>query len=184
LVTQTDQLNPNYGMKIFQLYGLFMPVILLAGCQQGANLSSSEQLAGLWTLHSMELYNADTDSHEEWRDGMQGYILYDGNGHMALNLSSKGYQNFEFEFPNFTDTIAIEALRHLTQNYFYVANYTVFEEEGIVEHARLAHSNPGEWNDIVRRTYAFRGDTLVITPVEDRNKGLRLKWLKVEEHDL
>ena len=171
-------------MKKFKHYGLFMSVILYVGCQQPANLSSSETLAGLWTLHSMESYNANTDTYEEWRDGMQGYILYDGDGHLALNLSSKDYQDFEFEFPNFTDTIAIEALRHLTQNYFYVANYTVFEEEGIVEHARLAHSNPGEWNDIVRRKYAFSGDTLVISPVEDRNKGLLLKWIKVGEHDL
>lgn len=177
------QCSNNYacGMKNNQLKFLLILAVFFAGCQPEADKSSKKVLKGLWTLQIMESYDPDTDTYKEWRDGMQGYILYDGSGHMALNLAAEDYQNFDFKFPNFTDTIAIEALRHLTKNYFYVANYTVFEDQGIVEHARLSHSNPGEWHGVVRRRYAFSGDTLIITPVEEKNKGLRLKWLKATE---
>jgi len=60
----------------------------------------------------------------------------------------------------------------------YFAKYTILEEESIVEHARISHSNPSEWNKIVRRKYTFTGDTLTLAPVEMRLSGLRLKWVR------
>ena len=161
---------------------LVVLTIFFFGCQAPEERGSINKLEGLWTLQIMELYDPETNDYTEWRGGMQGYILYDEQGHMALNLATKDYQNFELAFPNFTDTIAVEALRHLTNNYFYMANYKVLEDEDIVEHARIMHSNPGEWNDVVRRRFAFNGDTLIISPVEERNKGLRLKLTRAQEH--
>jgi len=126
----------------------------------------------------MEQQDSITGGWHEWRNGMQGYILYDDNNHMSLHLTTKGYQNTNLEFPNFTDTVSIDALKHLTKSYVYFAKYTVFEEDSIVEHARISHSNPGEWNDIVKRRFSFVGDTLILRPVEKQKSGLRLKWLK------
>ena len=172
--------NLFYNMKNLVKCVLVVLMVFYFGCQTQVESGSNNNLEGLWTLQMMELYDPATNDYAEWRGGMQGYILYDSQGHMALNLATKDYQNFELAFPNFTDTIAIEALRHLTNNYFYMANYKVLEDEGIVEHARIIHSNPGEWNDVVRRRFAFNGDTLIISPVEERNKGLRLKWIRTK----
>ncbi|MDA0714026.1 MAG: lipocalin-like domain-containing protein [Bacteroidetes bacterium] len=135
-------------------------------------------LAGLWSLYAMEQKDSVTGEWMDWRGGMQGYILYDADGHMALHLTKKDYQDFELTFPNFVDTIPMEALRHLTNSYVYLANYTLDTVNHIVEHARVSHSNPAEWNGVVQRRYGFIGDTLVLAPVEEKNKSLRLKWVK------
>ena len=117
-----------------------------------------------------------TGEWNEWRDGMQGYVLYDGVENMALHLTTKGYQDTDLQFPNFNDTIPLEALKHLTGSYVYLAKYKI--EEDIVQHSRVSHSNPAEWNDVVRRRFSFSGDTLVLRPTEETNAGLRLKWVR------
>lgn len=109
---------------------------------------------------------------------MQGYILYDGTENMSLHLTTKGYENTELRFPNFVDTISNEALKHLTHSYVYFAKYTVDEAQHVVEHARISHSNPGMWNEKVKRRFSFKGDTLILQPVEQKIAGLRLKWIK------
>jgi hypothetical protein len=128
----------------------------------------------------MEQQDSITGEWREWRNGMQGYILYDDNGHMALHLTKKGYQNTNLRFPNFVDTISMDALKHLTGSYVYFARYKNLNEDSIIEHSRISHSNPGEWNGVVRRKYFFIGDTLVLRPVENQNSGLRLKWTKAD----
>ncbi len=109
---------------------------------------------------------------------MQGFLLYDETGHMALHLTTKDYEKTELRFPNFTDTISRKALEHLTNSYVYLANYTIDTAQSIVTHARVSHSNPAEWNAIVQRRFSFKGDTLILQPVEKDKANLRLKWLK------
>ena len=113
-------------------------------------------------------------------DGMQGYVMYNDKSTMSVHLTMTGYQETDLQFPNFSDTISIEALKHLTKTYTYFATYTVNEEEGYVQHARISHSNPAEWNAVVRRKYTFDGDTLILQPLESETANLRLKWLRVE----
>ena len=161
----------------YLLYVLFISVTLI-NCNQRAKEAVDNKFAGLWSLHIMEQRDPESTQWREWRNGMQGYILYDDKNNMSVHLTTKGYEKTHLDFPNFVDTIPIEALRHLTNSYVYFAKYSVDEEKGIVEHARISHSNPAEWNDIVRRRYTFSGDTLILQPVEERNAGLRLKWVR------
>lgn len=147
-------------------------------CNPVSKQKELNRLSGLWQLHIMELQDAETGEWKEWRNGMQGYLLYDNDENMSLHLTLKGYQHTDLQFPNFTDTISIEALKHLTGSYVYIAKYTVYEDDGIIEHARISHSNPAEWHNVVRRKFTFSGDTLVLTPVEKKNAGLRLKWIR------
>ncbi len=153
---------------------------LLVGCNQEFEQHKPNKFKGLWSLHIMERLNPETGEWHEWRDGMQGYILYDGNGNMSLHLTTKGYEDTDLRFPNFVDSIPTEALKHLTNSYVYFAKYTIDEDQSIVEHARISHSNPGDWNKVVRRRYRFNGDTLILQPVEKEISGLRLKWIKQE----
>lgn len=158
---------------------LFVLLIgFLSSCQEQVKPLESHKIKGLWTLHIMEKFDPETGKWNEWRDGMQGYILYDAKENMALHLTTKGYEKTDLRFPNFVDTIATEALQHLTNSYVYFAKYSIDEEEGIVQHARISHSNPGLWNEIVQRRFSFSGDTLVLQPVEKQISGLRLKWIR------
>lgn len=165
-------------MKNYQISIFILITVLLFACTQNSKQIETNKLSGLWSLYIMEQQDSVTGKWHEWRKEMQGYILYDDKNNMALHLTTKGYQNTGIQFPNFTDTISTEALKHLTGSYVYLAKYTIFEEDSIVEHARISHSNPGEWNDIVKRRFSFVGDTLILRPVEKQKSGLRLKWLK------
>ena len=160
------------------LLTLLFVFCLIYACQSPQNppVQQQEAVKGLWKLFSMEV----KDSLGNWsayRGGMQGFLLYDGNGSMALHLSTDGYENTDLEIKNFTDTIALEKLQYLTNFYGYMGQYRIIDSASIVEHTRISHSNPNDWGKTVQRRFAFSGDTLVITPVESANANLKLKWL-------
>ena len=157
---------------------LIISASLLLGCNTKPAEQNSNPLSGLWQLHIMEQRDSVSGQWHEWRKGMQGYLLYGEQGHMSLHLMKKGYEKTDLRFPNFSDTISIEALKHLTGSYVYFAKYTIDETNSIVEHDRISHSNPGDWHKVVRRRYSFLGDTLVLQPAEQKLANLRLKWVK------
>jgi lipocalin-like protein len=165
-------------MKNYHKIHILLTAILLFSCSQEKKPKETNKLTGLWSLYIMEQKDSVTGEWKEWRNGMQGYILYDNTNNMVIHLTTKGYQNTNIRFPNFVDTISIEALKYLTNSYVYFGKYTVFKEDSTVEHARISHSNPGEWNEVVRRRYTFSGDTLILQPVEKQKAGLRLKWIR------
>lgn len=156
---------------IFLLVGLsFM------GCQSSSN-NSAPEITGLWKLHSMKVRNAENGKWSDYRDGMQGFLMYDGNKNMTIHLTDMEYEKTDLEFPNFTDTISLEALKYLTKSYYYIGEYTVLNDS-IVQHKRISHSNPNDWGKVVKRHFSFHGDTLVITPTEKRLANLELKWIR------
>ncbi|WP_203292978.1 lipocalin-like domain-containing protein [Luteirhabdus pelagi] len=146
---------------------------------QAPTKSLEETLSGLWSLQAMEVTDS-VGNWKQWRDGMGGYLLYGESGYMSLHLWEKGYEKTDLRFPNFTDTIPLKALQHLTGSYVYIGDYSLNKKDSIVSHKRLSHSNPGDWGKTVQRRFSFNGDTLVIRPVEKANASLRLKWLKEE----
>jgi len=150
----------------------------IIGCNEKNNQLETNPFGGLWSLHIMEQQDSITGAWSEWRNGMQGYIHYDDNDNMSVHLTTKGYQDTDLRFPNFVDSISNAALKHLTNSYVYFAKYTVDNKQNIVEHARISHSNPGMWNEVVRRKFSFSGDTLTLQPVEQSISNLRLKWIK------
>jgi hypothetical protein len=165
-------------MRTHYILLLLLVSAIFPGCQQKNEQPVSNPFIGLWHLDVMEERDSMTGEWSEWRNGMQGYILYDDNGDMAVHLTTKGYQDTDLRFQNFTDSIPIEALKHLTNSYVYFAKYTVDEEQQVVEHARISHSNPASWNEVVKRKYTFSGDTLTLQPLEGENANLRLKWIR------
>jgi len=167
--------NPSYRLKYLLV---LITAALLIGCNQKNNVSDISQFSGLWSLFIMEQQDTITGEWSEWRNGMQGYILYDDKGNMSVHLTTKGYEDTDLQFPNFIDSISNEALKHLTNSYVYFAKYTIDEKQNVVEHARISHSNPGMWNEVVKRRFTFSGDTLTLQPLEKETAGLRLKWIK------
>ena len=165
-------------MKHNQILLILSIAFFLFGCNQEIAQKDSTKFTGLWSLYIMEQLNPETEEWSEWRNGMQGYILYDGQNNMSVHLTTEGYEDTDLQFPNFVDSISHEALKHLTNSYVYFAKYTIDEEQHVVQHARISHSNPGEWNAVVKRRYSFSGDTLTLQPLEEETAGLRLKWIK------
>ncbi|MEM7163371.1 MAG: lipocalin-like domain-containing protein [Bacteroidota bacterium] len=163
-------------MRIFKVKALIVCFIFLLfamACEE----NKVPDVAGFWQLYAMEKLN-DNGVWEDWNGGMQGNLLYDGSGHVALHLATSNYQNFKTEFPNFSDSISLESLKHLTNSYYYMGRYELNRASQIVKHTRKSHSNPKDWGKTVERKYWFSGDTLIIVPVENANSGLRLKWLR------
>lgn len=161
---------------------LLLFVINISGCTEQPTPEKMNPFEGLWKLQAMEQRDTVTGQWSQWRNGMQGYILYDATNTMAVHLTTTGYENTDLRFPNFIDTIPEAALRHLTGSYVYFAKYTVNEDEGYVQHARFSHSNPADWNVVVRRKYTFKGDdTLILQPYESANSNLKLTWVRSAE---
>jgi hypothetical protein len=160
---------------------LLLFVINISGCTEQPAPEKPNPFEGLWKLQAMEQMDSDTGEWTEWRNGMQGYLLYDATNTAALHMTTKGYENTDLRFPNFIDTIPEAALKHLTGSYVYFARYTVNEGEGYVEHARFSHSNPADWNKVVRRKYILKGDTLILQPYESENSNLKLTWVRSSE---
>ncbi len=151
-------------------------LIGLIGCSNPKE-SSLPEVTGLWKLHSMKIRNSETGVWSHYRGGMQGYLLYDGNQNMTIHLTDKDYEKTDLSFPNFTDTIPVEALKYLTKSYYYIGEYKILNDS-IVQHTRISHSNPGDWGKVVKRHFTLKGDTLVITPTEQRLANLELSWVR------
>ncbi len=149
--------------------------LLLISCESEIQ---ENKLTGLWSLVVMDNYNEETKEWEVWNGGMQGYILYDDKENMSLHLLTKDYEKTALRFPDFDDSIPLEALKHLTNSYVYFAKYSINYEDSVVTHKRISHSNPGEWGNKVHRKFGFIGDTLTLEPLEDKTAGLRLKWVR------
>ena len=135
-------------------------------------------LAGGWALHSMDLYIDSLDAYQPFLGGMQGSLVYDGNGHMSVQLQSADYNDFDGEINNFTEQNSLDALKHLTKNYGYSGTYVLLEGDSIIEHHRVLHSDPGDAGSIVQRRISYANDTLTLQPLEEQNAGFRLKWVK------
>ncbi len=165
-------------MKNIQSIAFLFISILLISCNQELKKTQTSKFSGLWKLLVIEQQDSISGKWSEWRNGLQGYILYDDKDNMAVHLTSKGYQNTDIEFHDFIDSVSIEELKHRTQSYVYFAKYSILEDENIVEHARISHSNPNLWNIKVKRYFEFKGDTLILTTLERKNSQLRVVWIK------
>jgi hypothetical protein len=124
----------------------------------------------------MQKWTADTT-----RIGYTGFIMYDGVGHMSVQLLPRNYKNLKTNFD--IDTLNLEYLKLLTQlyssNYVYFANYSL--SDTMVEHKIVSATDPSHCGNLLRRKFQFNNDTLILTPkVSKGDQQLRLKWIKYQ----
>lgn len=162
-----------------KIYAFFLFVLAFIGCKNVPDKKKPNSVTGLWSLVSMEVKDS-LNNWSDWNGGMQGNLLYDGQGHMSLHLSTKDFHEFDSAYPNFTKEISLAALQHQTNTYYYMGVYKIDKVNQIVQHTRISHSNPKDWGVTVERRFEFWGDTLVIQPVEQANANLRLKWIQMQ----
>lgn len=154
---------------------------MLQGCIPN-NGNDENKFSGMWKLDRIEALDSATGrwNHDTPYAEYDGYILYDGDGHMAVHLIPNRYS--EFDTNKNIDSLTSEELKELTKfyqsNFVYVADYTITGNS--IAHTRLTATEPKNWNTLLTRDFEFKQDTLLLTSHESiLGKKLRLKWVKV-----
>lgn len=165
-------------------------IFFVTGCLNRPQASIGAPLAGMYKLLLVEQQDsAGIWRDQDWSKGGESYIVYDGLGHMAVQITPKGYKDFkwltESEAINEkivrrkTDAMTLTELKaavvEFASSYVYVANYSVDDAAQVVTHRRVSSSIPAVWGTEVKRSFSFSGDTLILRVL---NKNRRLKWLR------
>jgi Lipocalin-like domain len=168
---------------------LFVSILLIA-CSNHSPSNKNKALAGMYKLYAIE--NQDSTGawiESGWANGGESYIVYDGLGHMAVQITPKGYSDFKWlnEEQTLDEKILKEkiesmsltelkaAVAEFSSNYVYVANYTINDSANVVTHKRITSTIPSIWGTEVKRKFSFSGDTLIlINPTVNR----RLTWIR------
>jgi hypothetical protein len=174
-------------MKILSLIAI---IVFITACSGNVEKTKESQLAGMYKLYVSEMKDSTGTWHEDaWTKGGSGYLVYDGLGHAALQITPRGYKDFEWmnekesinkeKVKQKTDSMSVAELKaaviEFSSFYAYMANYKVEDTAQIVQHQRISASIPSVWGTTVRRSFSFSGDTLILLVL---NSNRRLKWIK------
>ena len=157
-------------------------LIVLSGCTSKQTID--DKFNGLYKLDKFESYDSISG---KWKadkfhgKDYEGYIQYDGKGHMSVHLYPKEYKTFDTN--KNIDTINQESLRELTKfyqsNFVYFANYKIVNDSTI-EHHRVSATEPKNFGTTLTRNFEFKGDTLILSANEKLDeKRMRLRWVKL-----
>jgi hypothetical protein len=162
------------------LYSITLLVVLSGSCKN-VSQNPMSQFTGMWKLDKYESFDSVKG---RWFDspnriGYTGYILYDGIGHMGVQLIPPGYNVIDSKN---TDSAGAEELRKILQlhaaSFSYFANCSITGPNSI-EHHRLLSNHPKDWGTTLLRSFEFNGDTLILTAKElIGGFKTRLRWIK------
>jgi hypothetical protein len=157
----------SYVSKLLKSAIALTLLLTAFGC--GKNDEQKDNLFhGMWVLDKFEAYDSISNVwiDDPVRIGVNGYILCDGQGHMGVHLTPKGYRDFDasksIDSMN-TDEVK-ELARFYQSNFVYFADYKT--DGSTIEHSRLSATNPKEWGTVLARGFEFNGDTLILTARE------------------
>lgn len=169
-------------MKELKLIIGLLIVVTIFACSTKTK-SNDSKFHGMWCLDKFEAYDSSKNawSDDTTRIGWNGYILYDGHGHMGVHLTPKGYKDFDTN--KNIDSLNRDELVALTK--FYKSNFVYFSDyiltDSTVEHKRLSATEPQNWGKSLTRDFEFKQDTLVLTAHEIMaGRKIRLRWIKLK----
>ena len=111
----------------------------------------------------------------------KGFIIYDGKGGMGVHHVPENYDKYEFEGRGGLDSLTVEDLRHLADNFVYFGKYRVNDSLKIIEHHIESVNFQQMWGTVAKRNYLFSKDTLILNPITNRYPKTRLKWVKLND---
>ena len=143
-----------------------------------------DKFNGTYRLDKFESFDSISGkwNADKWRGkDADGFIQYDGKGHMSVHLYPRDYKDFDTN--KNIDSIDHESLKELAKfyqsNFVYFANYKIINDSTI-EHNRLSATEPKNWGTKLIRSFEFINDTLILTAHEKlENKKMRLRWIKL-----
>ena len=172
--------NRNIKGELIFLFTTFF----LISCSNPSQTEKNKILAGMYKLYGIQSQDSTGVWKESgWANGGESYIIYDGLGHMAVQITPKGYKDFKWlneeealdarTFQAKIDSMSLSELKaavaEFASNYVYVANYSIDYTTNTITHQRLTSTIPSIWGTEVKRKFAFSGDTLIlINPVVNR----------------
>jgi hypothetical protein len=167
-------------MNIYKLmFALLISFSIFGCCKKEQTINS--KFNGTWKLDKFESLdnNSDKWAYDSTFTGWTGYIIYDGRGHMGVEITPKEYRD-SIANKN-PDSLNIDDLRKLVKlyksNWVYFADYKI--TGNTIEHKRLSATEPKDWGTILFRDFEFKSDTLILTPHETMGgKKSRLWWVK------
>ena len=120
----------------------------------------SQRIKGLWQLDKYEAFDSTTG---KWKDapnrlGYFGYILYDGSGHVAVQLFPPGFRRMNDNIS--MDSLNIDQLRQManmqSKCFIYFADYKIWDRQNLVEHHIRSSNHPNEIGTTVTRNFEFK----------------------------
>lgn len=166
-------------------------VHFLFSCSNPPPAGRNSLLHGMFRLHTVERQ----DSAGNWQkesliSGDGGYIVYDGIGHMAVEITPASFPRLNWlaeedalKLDKVTakmDSLPVDSLKAtlltFCSNYVYFGNYSVSDSADVVTHQRLSGTIPAVWNTSVQRKFSFHGDTIILEPLTVKR---RLKWIRM-----
>ena len=167
--------------KIILLPGL---LILLADISCTPSQTIDDKFNGTYKLDKFESYDSVTGkwNADKWNGKeADGFIQYDGKGHMSVHLYPRDYKDFDTN--KNIDSIDQESLKELAKfyqsNFVYFADYKIINDSTI-EHTRVSATEPKNWGTKLIRSFEFINDTLILTAHEKlETKKMRLRWIKL-----
>jgi hypothetical protein len=162
------------------LFTVVLLLLFINGKSQKTVASPDEQFKGLWILDKYESFDSLTGKWiiEPSRMGYIGYVLFDGIGHMAIQITPADYN--EFDLNKKADSLGKKIVSNYhSNNLIYFAECKVEGKE--LDNKILSSTNPESIGAIVTRDFEIKGKTLLLTPKNKLNGSkIRMKWVKVQ----
>jgi len=162
--------------------GIFF-LLIINSCRD-KHPNEMSRFTGMWKLDKYESFDSTAGKWQDAanRTGYSGYLLYDGLGHVGVQLIPPGFKDLDNS--KNLDSLNEEELRKIVGFHFrsfeYFGNYKITSAGNSIEHYKLSSNNPKEYGTTVIRDFEFRGDTLILT-AKELVGGLkaRLRWVKL-----
>jgi hypothetical protein len=104
-------------------------VLILFICCGRNNSISQEKFIGTWALDCFEYHDENTDVWiaDSTRSGYKGFIIYDGQGHMSVQITPGEYDSLDGQID--FESVSCDSLKNIAQlysrNYSYFASYFI-----------------------------------------------------------
>jgi Lipocalin-like domain len=145
-------------------FALWVVLLLPAVCFGESVADLQKKFTGSWKLISMEGPNQNGQAQ---RDGI---IMYDGMGHMSVQIFSPDRPAFPKGRAQATDKEKADAFTTYTA---YYGTYMIEPGNGVVVHHLEGSITPGQIGQDNIRYFEFRGNRLILSVGND-GKGGRL----------
>ena len=163
------------------LFTIFL-ILLFFSC--GSIDSNSEnKFLGTWKLDRFEYKDLNIDRWiaDSTKVGYKGFIIYDGKGHMSVQITPGEYDSLNGQLD--IESLGCDSLKEIaslySKNYSYFASYILSDK--LIKHKIISSSNPDLCGKQLHRNYEFIEDTLYLIPVvSDSLRKNRLKWIRVK----
>jgi hypothetical protein len=168
-------------IKLF-MFGV-LSILTATSCKE-VHQNRMTKLTGMWKLDKYESFDSISGRWHNARNSLDdsGYILYDGKGHMGVQLLPPGIKSINNidHIDSLSNEDSKKYLKLYSTSFAYFANCIVIQESNLIEHNIVSSNNQEDSGTTLKRNFKFNGDTLILTANElTRGFKVRLRWTRI-----